>query len=70
MLIPERFTLTQGDRASDLWYRLTEYLKTEREKLRARNDTNLDPSETAIVRGQIQQINKILALGKDPIVTE
>lgn len=70
MLIPERFSLTQSDRASDLWFRLDEYLKAEREKLRARNDTNLDPQETATVRGQIQQINKILALGKTPIVTE
>lgn len=56
------FRLTDADKNTPLWLALRAHLERRRDSLRAKNDTNLSPEETAKVRGQIAEIKALLAL--------
>ena len=61
------FALTKDQRASQLWVSIAGHLKTELDRLRARNDSaTLSEAETARLRGHIQCIKALLALDTDP----
>lgn len=50
------------DRNSIEWIRIKEYCTRRLEELRADNEGDLDPVETAKVRGMIAYCNEILSL--------
>lgn len=56
------FELTPADRLSSLWQRLLAASVKQRDVLRAKNDSPLDPVVTARVRGEIAALNAIIAL--------
>lgn len=62
---PTPFLLSETERTSPLWRKLEEHLKEKLEQYRAKNDGPLDPITTATVRGHIQSLRSLLALGKD-----
>lgn len=51
---------------SPLWHRLKEHMESELTRLREKNDSMLDATETARVRGRIQQIKDFLSLELEP----
>ena len=53
---------------SQLWSRLKEHHESELARLRSKNDSMLDPLETARVRGRIEQIKNFLLLELAPPV--
>lgn len=72
---PESITrlLDQNDRQSITWRKLNKHLEERLQALRARNDTELDPTATAKLRGEISAVKNILALGEkapDGVVDE
>lgn len=60
------FKLTPGERNNPLWAKLERYLNDRLEMNRRKNDGDLEPLETAKVRGRIAVIKDLLALAKDP----
>jgi hypothetical protein len=48
---------------SDTWRFVQEHANAELARLRERNDGDLDPTQTAMLRGQIKALKKLLALG-------
>lgn len=51
---------SEADRQSR-WFRQHKAdLERERDRLRAQNDTDLDPVKTAMLRGKLQLINQLL----------
>ena len=60
------FTLTDGERRHPLWGRLSAYLELRLRDLRGRNDGPLNELETATLRGQINCLKGLSALGDDP----
>lgn len=65
------FELTPHDRASSLWLRLATHLSDRLADARRRNDAPLSDIETAMLRGEIKSLRRLLALGDDnrPVVT-
>lgn len=57
--------IEQNDRQSAVWLKLKQHLEAELQRLRAKNDGNLDERNTAILRGRIGQVKAILSLEKD-----
>lgn len=58
--------LEQHERDSALWQRIEEvYLKPRLDTLRRRNDRELDPVETAKLRGRIAEIKGLLGIAED-----
>lgn len=57
--------LEPGDRQSAVWLKLKKHLEAELQRLRVKNDGNLDEKRTAILRGRIGEIKAILALEND-----
>jgi hypothetical protein len=55
----------RGERQSAVWMKLKKHLEAELQRLRAKNDSNLDEQRTAILRGRIGQVKAILALEND-----
>ena len=67
---PAPFELSDADRYSATWMRLKAHLQTELQALRERNDAPQPEQDTAMLRGQIRSLKRIIALGDDrPIVT-
>lgn len=63
-IVPEPpFSLTDGERGTDLWRRLAEYMTARRDRLRIKNDSPLSPEETANVRGEIAALTSLIRLG-------
>ena len=60
------FALTDGERHHPLWTRLSAHLTERLRELRGRNDGPLNEIETATLRGQINCLKGIIALGDDP----
>ena len=60
------FALTDGERHHPLWTRLSAHLTERLRELRGRNDGPLNELETATLRGQINCLKGIIALGDDP----
>jgi len=59
------FRLSPGDRSANLWARLKVHIEERLQKARERNDGDLDPVQTARLRGEISCLKRLLALGKD-----
>lgn len=52
------------DRYTELWQKLQAHLVARLDMLRRKNDaTNLTPEQTAVLRGQIAELKKLLAAG-------
>lgn len=60
------FTLTDGERHSPVWVRLSAHLNTRLAQLRGKNDGTMPPDETAKIRGQISTLKEVIALGDEP----
>lgn len=68
-LLEEPFDLSEADKMNPLWLRMEPYLAKRLSKLRAQNDADLDPEETAKLRGKISELKTMLNLAKaKPIV--
>lgn len=64
------FTLSEHDKASGLWLRLRAHLEDRLMLARTRNDTPLPECETALLRGEIKCLKRIISLGDDrPVLT-
>lgn len=65
------FKLSMGERASPLWLRMRAHLELLLESERRKNDGNLDPQETARVRGRISMLKQVIDFSVDlpPIET-
>ena len=66
-MIPEPFYLSRGDRQTGLWLRLRDHLETKLASLRGRNDGPLNERETATLRGHIECLKGIIALGTEEL---
>ena len=60
------FALTDGERHHPFWTRLSAHLTERLRELRGRNDGPLNELETATLRGQINCLKGLIALGDDP----
>jgi hypothetical protein len=67
---PSAPLLTSQDLASPTWVKLKKHMEAQLEKLRRKNENDLDPVVTAHVRGQIKAARDFLALGKPNPGTE
>ena len=56
--------LTEGDLNSGLWQRIKLHMESELLKLRIKNDSQWDELKTAFLRGHIECLKRILALGE------
>lgn len=61
----DAFELTEGEKLSPLWARLKAHLETQLKTLRAKNDRTQTEVETARLRGHIECLKAIVALGDD-----
>jgi hypothetical protein len=66
------FTLTPGDKVSPTWQKLRAHLEDKLKDARGKNDdTKLDAIQTAAIRGQIQTLKSIIALGDtSPVIPD
>lgn len=64
--IPLPFVLTDGDRRNPLWIKLKDHFEQELANKRGKNDGELDPIQTATIRGHIAFLKAFLALGTEP----
>jgi hypothetical protein len=64
---PEQFRLRSSDLASETWIRLHKHYTDRLQKLRADNEADLSPEQTAKLRGQIKEVKAFLALAKPPV---
>ena len=63
------FRLDRNDVASLTWAKLSRHIESKIARLRVRNDNNLSPDDTAMVRGEIKGLKNLLALAQpDPAV--
>lgn len=64
------FTLTRDDRATGLWTRLRGHLEEKLATARVKNDDEtLTEQQTAALRGRINCLKALLALGTDrPVI--
>ena len=60
-----QFALTENERASPLWQKLTAHLESKLTKLRLKNDTDADERATALTRGEIRAYVAMLKLGNE-----
>lgn len=52
------------EKQSALWRKIEAHLLSRLALMRQRNDGNLDPTETAKVRGRITELKDLIALGE------
>ena len=62
----EKFTLAPHERASPLWKSLERHMQEQIDELRRWNDASLPPERTEKLRGRIEQLKVLLALGDEP----
>lgn len=55
---------SQIDFRSETWKAIEELANSRLDELRRKNDGQLDPTQTAVVRGQIAELKKLLTLAK------
>jgi len=60
-----QFQLTDGERTHPLWQKLAQRFEQMIEVRRKANDSNLDPIETATLRGEINLLKAIQSYGKE-----
>jgi len=71
MNIPDpAFELSNTERDSALWKKLTAYFEKELASARKKNDAVMDINATNMLRGDIRRIKKILSLNEARIVTD
>lgn len=59
-------SLLHNDFRTQVWSRLTKHLQDRLQELRESNDVaSLTPEKTALIRGQISEVKKLLALSVD-----
>lgn len=70
MSLPDQFAvITQGDKSSPTWGKLKAHLMERRDKLRAKNDNDLNEYDTAKLRGQIAEVTALINMDKDrPVI--
>lgn len=56
--------LNAVEKQSALWRKLEQHLTERLATMRQKNDGNLDPLETAKVRGRITELKDLIALGE------
>ncbi len=61
------FKLTESERHSVAWMKISAHLTERLEIARTKNDGNLDADATAKLRGQIAAYKQVLSLGVDDI---
>ncbi len=67
MIEPKQpFKLKPDERESLLWKRLMEHFGERLELARLQNDGNLDPTETARLRGRINELKTLMTLNEAP----
>lgn len=59
------FQLSDYDKSTLLWARLKVHLEERLTEARRRNDAPLTEQETAMLRGEIKSLRRLLALGED-----
>lgn len=57
--------LLREDFHTPAWRRLSEFLGARLSELRQQNDRNVDERETALIRGSISEVKRILALAEN-----
>jgi len=60
---PRDLKLTDAELVSGMWMKMRTHLQARLDLLRRQNDGNLDPTDTADVRGRIAEIKHLLAAG-------
>ncbi len=55
--------LTEAELSSPLWEKLEKHFKERLQILRAENDKSLNDTDTAKLRGRIEEVKKTIALG-------
>lgn len=60
----ERFEISAVDRTSPLWRDFSAHMEQRIALLRAQNDADKDPIQTANLRGRIAELKAISALGE------
>lgn len=63
-------TLSKADLNSPLWRALADYQADRLAALRAQNDGDLSPEQTAKLRGRIQEVQAFLALATERPTTK
>ena len=61
-----KFTLAPHERTSPLWKSLERHMQEQLAELRLWNDASLPPERTEKLRGRIEQLKVLLALGDEP----
>lgn len=64
-LEPQEFMLTHGERANPLWLKLKEHLESKLHNMRGKLEGVQPEQETARLRGHIQCLKGLIALGTD-----
>ena len=62
----EKFYLTEGDKQSATWRKLSVELQRRLDDSRVRNDAPQAEESTAMIRGEINCLKVLLALSKPP----
>lgn len=65
-MIDTPFQLDDGERRHVLWQRLKGHLEQRLARKRAENDKPLDEQQTARIRGHIECLKGLIALGDEP----
>ena len=59
-------TLSDAEKRSPLWHALAEHYTARLASLRAQNDADKSPDQTAKLRGQILEVKAFLSLADEP----
>ena len=67
-MIIEHFELTNQEKDSALWKKLTAHFEGRLQVYRTNNDSNLNVEDTAKLRGKIAATKELLALGNEDLL--
>ncbi len=59
---PDRFTLNDVERMSQLWQKIKRHYQERLETLRKKNDSQMPEAQRGVVLGQIQEVKELLSL--------
>ncbi len=59
--------LVDHEKDSPVWIKIKAHLEERLMTLRAQNDTNMDETTTALLRGKIAECKALLSIGDSPI---
>lgn len=63
--LTEDFILTEEEKRSALWQRLSSHLDNELQRLRESNDRHQSENETALTRGRIRQLKVLMDIDRE-----